>query len=226
MIAEPVPREEVGRLVRETPQRKRQAQAVVLGRTNVGKTVFTVNFAFYLGVKELAVSFSPPDGQRTLRFFGGRSALEELAGPEPHKTRRLQSTAVQVSAGKGIKRFSLVDTTGIADFVHPEAEVRRGMAQTLGLLNQARLILHMLDAAAVGEQGPVDGLGEIDYQVAHFGRVRGRGYAILANKMDLEAAGKGLEIIRSEFGGLTVLPISALRREGFAEVKRFVARAI
>lgn len=212
--------------MRQTWPQVKRPQAVVLGRTNVGKTVFTVNFALYLGARELAVSFAPPDGQKALRFFGGPGALEELAGPEPHKTRSLQSTTVQVPAGKGAKRFALVDTTGLADDIHPEAEVRRGMAQTLSLLREARLILHLLDAAAVGERGPTGSVGEVDYQVARLGRAQGGGYAILANKMDLPAAPRGLEIIRHEFAGHAIFPISALRREGFEEVRKFVAHAV
>jgi len=61
----------------------------------------------------------------------------------------------------------------------------------------------------------------VDYQVALFAQMRG-GYVILANKMDLPQAEKGLERLRLELPGHRILPISALNKRGFREVKDFV----
>ena len=47
---------------------------------------------------------------------------------------------------------------------------------------------------------------------------------ILANKIDLPDAEAGVEKLRREFAGHVIIPISALHRQGFREVKRFVWR--
>ncbi|MBE3574595.1 MAG: 50S ribosome-binding GTPase [Firmicutes bacterium] len=200
-------------------------QGVVIGKTNVGKTLFTINFASYCGVQEMHISFREPDGRRSSRVLQREDAAAELAGPEPHKTRRLQSISLELPVGKGTRHLELVDTSGLTDYVHRDVEVRRAIAQSLAMIRDAALILHMVDAALVGESGPVAGLGEVDYQVAQFAQMR-RGYAILANKMDLPAAARGLELVRSEFAGHVILPVSALHWLGFREVKQFVAHAL
>ncbi|HEY8414587.1 MAG TPA: GTP-binding protein HSR1, partial [Thermaerobacter sp.] len=66
-------------------------------------------------------------------------------------------------------------------------------------------------------------IAEVERQVARYLPLRSP-YAILANKMDLPHAARGLATIRGEFRGRAVLPISALRQTGFREVRRFVAR--
>ena len=55
-------------------------------------------------------------------------------------------------------------------------------------------------------------MGEVDYQLAQFAQLK-RGYAILANKMDLPDAKEGLDKIKSEFSGNLIIPISALHKK-------------
>src|SRR5690606_27206382 len=108
---------------------------------------------------------------------------------------------------------------------HEDASVRRAMAQTLGAVRDAHLILHVVDAAKAAGGGVVQAIGDVDYQVAHFSQIRD-GYLILANKIDLPGAQRGAELIRREFSQHAVVPVSALTRQGFREVKRFVWRWI
>ena len=68
-------------------------------------------------------------------------------------------------------------------------------------------------------------MGEVDYQISQFAQLK-RGYAILANKMDKSEAKKGLIKIKEEFPGNLILPVSALYKKGFKEVKTFVAHNI
>lgn len=198
-------------------------QCVLIGRANVGKTAFAIRFAAYLGVRRLEITLQDPDGQSRVRLWSPEEAWGALCGPEPHQTRGLQSIAVDLPMGKGRKRFALVDTSGLTDGIHPDPSLRRAMAQSLTAVRGADVILHLLDAAAVGERGAVAGIGEVDYQVAQFAQMRG-GYLLLANKMDLPAAARGLAQIQREFVGHPIVPISALRGDGFDEVKRLVWR--
>ncbi|HHV93315.1 MAG TPA: GTPase domain-containing protein [Firmicutes bacterium] len=196
---------------------------MVIGRANVGKTLFAINFAAYLGVSRLEVEFTTPDGETYRRTLTQKEAVEELTSPEPHHTLGVQRVEIQMPGLKGKKRFALLDTSGLTDGIPEESIIRRAMAQTLAQVRDAAIILHLIDASSVGRHGAVEALGQVDWQVAQFGGMR-TGYAILANKMDLPEAGAGLVQIRREFPGHVILPISALTKAGFAEVKQFVWR--
>ncbi len=196
---------------------------MVIGKPNVGKTLFTLNFADYLGVERLEVTFEEPAGSRRAARYSVQEAMGALSSGEPHQTRCLQSIRLELPVGKGVKRFDIVDTSGLMEGIHQDAAVRRAMAQTLGTVRDAHLILHIVDASKAGERGVPTAIGDVDYQVAHFAQIR-EGYVILANKIDLPGAQRGVELIRSEFSQHAVIPISALNRQGFREVKRFVWR--
>ncbi|HET7559005.1 MAG TPA: GTPase [Limnochordia bacterium] len=198
---------------------------IVIGKTSVGKTVFTLNFAAYLGQREVEIAVTSADGATRRQRLPVAAAIRRLSGDAPHQTRALHAITLSLPAGKGEKRFDIVDTSGLIDGIHADAEIRRAMAQTLSAVREAQMILHVVDASAAGREGAVAAFGEVDFQVAHFAQMRGA-YAILANKMDLPGAEKGLGVIRQEFVGHTILPISALHSDGFGEVKRFVWRAL
>ncbi len=200
-------------------------RCIVIGKTNVGKTLFTLQFADYLGINSLEVAFEEPSGERSVRTYDLKTAIKELSSSEPHQTRRLQSIRLELPVGKGVKRFDIIDTSGLMEGIHTDASVRRAMAQTLAAVRDADLILHLVDASRAGEAGVLRAVGEVDYQVAQFAQIRD-GYLILANKVDLPGAERGLERIKMEFSGHPVVAISALNRQGFREVKRFVWRWI
>lgn len=200
-------------------------KCIVIGKTNVGKTLFTLQFAEYLGVKEVAIRIEEPTGERREVRCTIPEAIERLSSESPHQTRALHSIRLELPVGKGVKRFDIVDTSGLVEGIHSDGSVRKAMAQTLAAVREADLILHLIDAAKVGSSGILRAVGDVDYQVAQFAQIR-EGYLILANKTDLPGAAAGLEKIRFEFSGHAVIPISALHRQGFREVKRFVWRWI
>lgn len=201
------------------------SRCLVIGKTNVGKSVFVLHFARYLGLSQVYITSLDPAGNRHMCAYGVDAAVRDLSGTSPHQTRCLQSMTLELPAGKGTKSFELVDTSGLMDGIHVDIEVRRAMAQTLATVRQAQAILHMVDASKAGHRGAVEAIGEVDYQVAQFAQMRG-GYCILANKMDLPGAARGLAIIRREFVGHVIIPISALYSQGFKDVKRFVCNWI
>ncbi|HAV21096.1 MAG TPA: hypothetical protein DCX02_04365 [Firmicutes bacterium] len=81
----------------------------------------------------------------------------------------------------------------------------------------------MIDAHLMGSvdksSDPED--ADLDMQLAAFAGPRG-GYCIVANKMDLPGAKRGLARIRRLFTGYKVLPVSAATKEGLKEVRRHV----
>jgi predicted GTPase len=196
-------------------------RCLLVGQANVGKTLFLVNFAAYLGAQAVQLFAVTSDGTSAATDLPLGRARAVLVGDRPHTTLSLQGVQVRFGRGKGQHVVQILDSTGLGDRVHPDPSVRAGMAQTLRTLRAADLVLHMLDAALAGSAGLGQAVGEIDRQIAAFASGE-RPYAILANKMDLPPARRGLARLRSAFPGRTVIPVSALRGSGFREVRLFV----
>lgn len=200
-------------------------KCIVIGRPNAGKTLFVIRLAEFFGARELDLSLIDPSGGKKQLVVSIEQAIDDLSGPTPHQTLRLQSVQIDLPVGKGFKKFELIDTSGLIDGIHQDRSVRYAMAQTLAAVRDADLIFHVIDADKAGESGVARAIGDVDYQVAQFAQVRDA-YLILANKMDLPKAAQGLERIRREFPAHVILPISALHVQGFKEVRRFVRQWI
>ncbi|WP_018133353.1 GTPase [Effusibacillus pohliae] len=198
---------------------------LVVGRPNVGKTMFCVNFAEFLGLQRLEVYYQLPDGTIRQRKYDLSAARHELSGLGQHKTRSLQSIQLDLPGGKGARKFKLTDSTGLTDGIHPDTGLREAMAQTLAELQATDCILHMVDLGEVARAGGVRAMGELDLQIAELGSYKD-GYAMLANKIDLPDAPKGLALLREELKEARIIPISALYRQGFREVKEYVWRMV
>jgi predicted GTPase len=198
---------------------------LVVGRPNVGKTMFCVNFAEFLGLHRLEVFYQLPDGTIRQRKYDLLAARHELSGLGQHKTRSLQSIQLDLPGGKGARKFKLTDSTGLTDGIHPDKGLREAMAQTLAELQATDCILHMVDLGEVVRAGGVRAMGELDLQIAELGSYKD-GYAMLANKIDLPDAPKGLALLRKELKEARIIPISALYRQGFREVKEYVWRMV
>ncbi len=198
-------------------------RCMVVGKPNVGKTLLVLSLAEHLKARAVDVTFIDLSGKRQSRTYAIAAAIRDLVGPRPHQTRCLQSVVVEVPAGKGRKVVDLVDTTGLTEHIHQDAEVRRAMAQTLQAIRPAQVVIHVVDAAEAGRVGQGPPAGVIDRQIADFAGSRG-GYFIVANKMDLPDATRGLARLQRMFAGYTVLPVSATAKTGLREVKRHVLR--
>ncbi len=198
---------------------------LVIGRTNVGKTLFVINFASFLGLKNLSFTFLNSQGQKYNKVYSVDLAKKHLTSSKLHRTRSLQSVTIQFPVGKGRKKFILTDTTGLEDGIHREESIRKAMAQTLAAFQYADLIIHLLDISSINKSGYLESLDLIDRQLIEYGREK-KNYIVLANKMDLPEAPDLLEKINGQISGVPVFPISSLTREGFSEVKSYVWRNI
>lgn len=196
---------------------------LIVGKPNVGKTLFLVNFSEYLGLRLLEVSIQSADGTVSSVRVTPAEGRRDLVNPFPHKTTYLQSVAVILPRGKTRRSLLLVDTVGLPDGIHPDAAIRRAMVDTIRRIREARLVLHVMDVAKAAHDGAPEGPGDVDVQLARYLALRAD-YAILANKMDLPRARKGLFRITRLFPRYHIIPISALERRGFREVKAFVWR--
>jgi predicted GTPase len=196
----------------------------VIGKANVGKTAFVINFAEFLSMKKINLVFRYPDGVKYSRNYTIEEAQKELVQTTVHTTRCLQSIILSLPAGKTEKKFHLIDTTGLSDGIHEDVEVRKAMAQTLSCLKYGGILLHLIDGSEIGSQtGKI--LSDIEEQIIHYAGQKNN-YALLVNKMDLPRSVEGFEKVKKRYSVKTVLPISALYQQGFKEVKAFVGRNI
>ncbi|MDF2500706.1 MAG: hypothetical protein K0Q77_1420 [Anaerosporomusa subterranea] len=199
-------------------------EIVIVGRPNSGKTMFALNFANFLGVKRVDVTFRDYDDILTCRHFSIEEAKRELCSSVAHRTLTLQTIVLRMTMGKTPIEFMLDDTCGVSEQIHPDATVRRGMAQTLKSMRYADYIFHMLDMIYWSNH-PFSQSGNIDQEIYQYGLAR-NAYTILANKIDAPLAREHLTKIGSAFPKAKVIPISALLGAGFKEVKACVARNI
>ncbi len=197
-------------------------EALVIGRPNSGKSLFMVNFVAYLGLKELRLEALDEDGMARRQRIPFDQARRQLVSHVAHKTTNLQSIQVDIVTGRSHRILTLTDSVGLTDEIHQASHIRRSMALTLQQLSQKPLVLHMMDASAGGLPW-MNALSLVDDEVARYAGGTCP-YVILANKMDCETAKHGLDRIRERFRGYPVIPISALTRRGFRDVKGYILR--
>jgi len=197
---------------------------IIVGLPNSGKTMFTLNFAGYLGNKSVDVTFRTFDGLITCRHFSLEEAKRELCGMVQHKTRSLQSLILKISLGKTAVNFKLTDTCGLTPQIHREEDIRRGMAQTISFMRCADFILHVVDLSLITREY-INSQNNIDRDIYHYGLAR-HNYLLLANKFDLQTARANITHLTAVFPEANILPVSALHCQGFKEVKTYVARNI
>lgn len=198
------------------------SRCLIIGKPNVGKTCFTLNFAEYLGLKKIKMTIQQPAGYLATQTFEIKEAREELISTEPNKTRSLKYIDLNLPMGKGKGKLTLIDSCGLADGIHPDLEIRKAMSQTIRQISESEIILHVIDLARL-DQGKFLKISLIDDMLLKYVQSP-QAYAILANKIDLEYTRKGLDFLRKELKKIIIIPISALYQLGFREVQSFVWR--
>lgn len=196
-------------------------QFIIIGKANTGKTLFMLNFAEYLGCKNLIIKFKSDIGESTksgtVDYF-----KNVLVRNMPSTTRCLQILGTESPVLIGKRRVAFIDTTGLSSSINPEQEVRNGMLQTLLLLKEDYIILHMIDAVSVAFEKKVD---DIDQEINRYGRRKGN-YIILANKSDLRCFNDGIKIINGTIKGTNMIKTSALNKTGFDEVRKHMLKLL
>lgn len=198
------------------------AKSLVVGQTNAGKTCFTINFADYLGLKELKFTFKQPAGFLSRRTYQLQAARDKLVASTSHTTKEIQQVQLQLPVGKGHKELQLMDTCGLVEGIHPDPKIRKVMAQTLSKLQQADIVLHIIDLAKLKSER-IQKVSELDLEIYNYCRTE-KCYVILANKIDLKVAQENLSFLQEKLNQARIIPVSALYQHGFKEVKKFLLK--
>lgn len=198
------------------------AECLVTGMSNVGKTCFVINFAEYMGLRELKFHVKQLEGYTSISSYTPYEARNKLISVEANSTREVQAIKLEIPRGKTFKELRIIDSCGLSDGIHPEKEVRLAMARTIRLIRDSDFILHMIDISNIRPDENSDKiLKSIDKIILDYASMK-KNYAILANKIDLKYARENLKILKNIFNHLMVIPLSALYQQGFKEVKKLV----
>ncbi len=197
-------------------------KCLVTGMPNVGKTCFVINFAEYMGVKELKFHVRQRAGYTAINSYSLSEARKKLISVKENTTKEVQLIKLEINKGKTIRELQLIDSCGLSDGIHPDEEVRLAMARTLRLIRDTEFILHIIDIKNIkNDKKGKDILLPVDRLILDYASMEKK-YAILANKMDLSFAEMNLKILKKNIKDIIIIPISALYKEGFKEVKKMV----
>ncbi len=200
-------------------------KCLIIGKPNVGKTLFLINFAEYLGYRNIALTKKNSQNTPVNRTLSTKEAREVLSSKNPYMTNSLQSVNLNIPLLKGVQELEFIDTSGIIDGVHNNVVIRKSMAETLSLITQCDILIHMIDITTFNQSISINSEENVDIQLIRYGEAKG-GYLMLANKMDLLQKKTELVKIQRAFPNIYIIPVSALTKQGFSEVKAYVSRRI
>lgn len=200
-------------------------KCLIVGKPNVGKTLFMLNFAQYLHLETVNIYLIYYNGVIENKSYKITQAKELLSSVSPFKTMCLQVLEVDIPMGKGKQRIQVIDSSGLTDGIHMNVEMRKAMAQTLSAIQESNIILHLFDISSLFYDSSDHGISKVDYQLAEFGHSK-NGYVILANKIDLIPNKRPIVELQKLFPDHYVIPISAKTGLGFSEVSTFVRRRL
>ncbi len=199
------------------------SDCLIVGRPNVGKTSFVINFAEYMGLEKLKIHVKQPAGYTSIKKYMIKDARNILVSEKPNFTKNIQIIKIEIPAGKITKTLKLIDSCGLENGIHSDENIRKSMAVTLKKITKTKLILHIIDINQLIEN--IDNkkiLTAIDKMIYKYTKID-KNYAILLNKIDLINSFKNkFNLIRQKLDFEYVIPISAVNQTGFQKVKKMV----
>lgn len=200
------------------------SDCLIIGRPNVGKTCFVINFAAYMGLKRLKLCIKQSAGFTSIKNYSLCGAREELISTKANYTQNIQAVKVTIPAGKINKELKILDSCGLRNGIHPDTKIRMAMATTIKHLQKSSLILHIIDIKNIS-QNVEELLPSIDRLILNYASFD-KDYAILVNKIDLKEYIDNLAVLKDKLKDQVIIPISALRQEGLSKVKAFVMKYV
>lgn len=170
---------------------------------------------YYLELRKIAdaglVGF-PNAGKSTL--LRALSAAKPKVAAYPFTTLKPMVGVVDFDA---CRRATVADIPGLIEGAH--ANVGLGH-EFLRHITRCRLLLFVVDLAAIDGRDPVSDIQMLRTEIKLYDEeLATRPWLILANKIDLPESAEALEILRTRFPKIEILPISADRGDGLEALR-------
>ena len=163
-------------------------------------------------IADAALVGYPNAGKSTL--LGKLSAAHPKVAPYPFTTLR---PSVGVLELDDYRRATVADIPGLIEGAHRNVGLGHDF---LRHITRCRFLLFVVDIARSEGRHPIEDLQSLRREVDLYdSRLSQRPWCIIANKMDLPSSDENLELVRARFPSVTVVPVSAERNEGVAELK-------
>jgi hypothetical protein len=185
----------------------------VVGAARVGKTLFCINFAEYLGARILSYTQSGGAGQ-------GRGALSPDAARERmvnHGRRGngvVRTFTVHLPQRKPYRRIALIDTASLKENNPLPRSGRSALLLTLQAIHSAAVVLQMIDLSC-GDPARHEFDDRVGRHLADYCRWQGKLFLIAGSKADLPVNSHQARIAVSG----KMLFISSLTRAGFSRLQ-------
>jgi GTPase len=161
----------------------------------------------------------PNAGKSTL--LSKISAAHPKIAPYPFTT---LNPMIGVVEFPGYARATVADIPGLIDGAHRNVGLGHDF---LRHIVRCKLLIFVLDAAGSEGRSPLTDLGSLRRELDLYDpKLAERPWIIVANKMDLPGAEKNLRLLQQRFADRTIVPMSAERGVGIAELKKLLGRLL
>jgi GTPase len=121
----------------------------------------------------------------------------------------------------GYRRAAIADIPGLIEGAH------RGLGlghEFLRHITRCRILIFVVDVAGSEGRNPIEDLQNLRREIGlHDPALSSRPWLVVANKMDLPGAETNLRALRERFPKIKIIPTSAAKGEGIAELKDTLA---
>src|SRR5207249_1369618 len=121
----------------------------------------------------------------------------------------------------GYRRAAIADSPGLIEGAH------RGLGlghEFLRHITRCRILIFVVDVAGSEGRNPIEDLQNLRREIGlHDPALSSRPWLVVANKMDLPGAETNLRALRERFSKIKIIPTSAAKGEGIAELKDTLA---
>ena len=121
----------------------------------------------------------------------------------------------------GYRRAAIADIPGLIEGAH------RGLGlghEFLRHITRCRILIFVVDVAGSEGRNPIEDLQNLRREIGlHDPALSSRPWLVVANKMDLPGAETNLRAVRERFSKIKIIPTSAAKGEGVAELKDTLA---
>lgn len=186
----------------------------VVGGYRVGKTMFCINFAEYLGAKTLCYTEIGPH-RKGRGVISPREARELMVHPGPHSNGVVRTFAVHLMRRPGL-RLAFMDTASLKGGVSLNHGERCKLILTLQALEESCAVIYLIDLT-VEDPAALEFWSMLHSRLYEYCKGSGKPLITAGSKWDLlEGLPPSLEQFHPHY--YTLVPVSSLTGAGFSQL--------